>query len=139
MTGSSALGTKMAADICASLASGEPLVRICKDESKPHVSTVYRWIAANDAFRDMYVRAREDQADTLADEIVAIADDGSNDTYEKDGVVLTDHEVVARSKLRVDARKWVAAKLKPKKYGDKVDVAHSGGMTVTIEATDANL
>ncbi len=87
----------------------------------------------------MYVRAREDQADTLADEIVAIADDGSNDTYEKDGVVLTNQDVVARSRLRVDARKWVAAKLKPKKYGDKVDVEHSGGLIVKIDASDAAL
>lgn len=87
----------------------------------PHVSTVYRWLAANERFRDMYARAREDQADTLADEIVAIADDGQNDTYlNDDGVQMTNQDVVARSKLRVDARKWVAAKLKPRKYGDAI-------------------
>lgn len=67
--------------------------------------------------------AREDQADTLADEILEIADESENDTYEVDlgdGVIIQkeNREVVNRSRLRVDARKWVAAKLKPKKYGD---------------------
>jgi hypothetical protein len=117
----------IAVDICSRLAQGEPLTKICRDEDKPHVSTVYRWIAALPDFRDMYARAREDQADTLADEIIAISDDGGNDTYEtEDGKVLTNQDIVARSRLRVDARKWVAAKLKPKKYGDKIETEHSG-------------
>ncbi|MHB1326877.1 MAG: terminase small subunit-like protein [Gemmatimonadales bacterium] len=139
MTRPSDFSQDIAVTICGRLASGEPLVRICKSEEMPHVSTVYRWIAANEAFRDMYARAREDQADTLADEIVAIADDGSNDTYEKDGVEFTNQDVVARSKLRVDARKWVAAKLKPKKYGDKVDHEHGGNLTVRLQSADADL
>lgn len=111
----------MAIDICSRLASGEPLVRICRDESMPHVSTVYRWIAANDTFRDMYARAREDQADTLADEIIDISDESRLDKIiDDDGNERIDSEYVARSRLRVDARKWVAAKLKPKKYGEKL-------------------
>lgn len=119
---------EIAADICARIASGEPLTRICRDEAMPNAVTVYRWIAANEAFRNMYARAREDQADTLADEIIAIADDGENDTYidAKTGFECTNYDVIARSKLRVDARKWVAAKLKPKKYGDKVQQEITG-------------
>lgn len=75
----------------------------------------------------MYARAREDQADTLADEIVEIADDGTNDTYlNSDGIALTNQDVIARSKLRVDARKWIAAKLKPRKYGDRQVHEHGG-------------
>lgn len=117
----------MALEICSRLAQGEPLTKICKEEDKPHVSTVYRWIAALPDFRDMYTRAREDQADTLADEIIAISDDSANDTYEnEEGKTLTNQEVVARARLRVDARKWVAAKLKPKKYGDKLTSEVSG-------------
>lgn len=77
-------------------------------------------------FLSNYTRAREDQADTLADEIVAIADDGTNDTYKnEEGFELVNHDVIARSRLRVEARKWVAAKLKPKKYGDRVDLTHA--------------
>jgi hypothetical protein len=77
----------------------------------------------------MYARAREDRSDKLADEIVAISDESHNDTYvDDDGNVRTNHEVVARAKLRVDARKWVASKLKPRVYGDKLDLTQ----TVTV-------
>jgi hypothetical protein len=68
-------------------------------------------------FAEQYAHARDSQADTLADEILDIADDGSNDYMGDDETYNGD--AVARSKLRVDARKWIASKLKPKKYGDK--------------------
>jgi hypothetical protein len=78
----------------------------------------------NKDFREQYARARDAQADTLADEIIDIADDGSNDWMERElesgkTIEVVNAEHISRSKLRVDARKWVAAKLKPKKYGDK--------------------
>lgn len=143
MTRPSEYTEEIAADICSRLASGEPLVKICREESKPHVSTVYRWIAANETFRDMYARAREDQADTLADEIQAIADEpmaGVKTTTKANGdVEKVEGDMIEHRRLRVDARKWIAAKLRPRKYGDKVDVEHSGGMTVKIAAADANL
>jgi hypothetical protein len=130
-----------AADICGRIASGEPLVKICRDESMPHVATVYRWIAANEAFRDMYARAREDQADTLADEIQAIADEpmlGQKTTTKANGDVETvSGDMIEHRKLRVDARKWIAAKLKPRKYGEKIDHQHGGNMTVRLENADA--
>ena len=117
----------IATHICSELARGRPLVKICGADDMPDVTTVYRWILAHEEFRLMYARAREDQADTMADEIIQIADDGINDTYEVEGgVKLTDHDVIARSRLRVDARKWVAAKLKPKKYGDRIAQEVSG-------------
>jgi hypothetical protein len=128
---------ELALHICAELASGRSLVSICKDDDMPDISTVYRWRLAHPAFRDMYTRAREDQADTLADEIVGIADESINDTYlDSDGNERTNHEVVARSKLRVDARKWVAAKLKPRSYGDKLDLTHSGELNVKTLSDD---
>jgi len=91
--------------ICEQLAEGISLRKICLAEDMPGKSTVFRWLWANIEFRDQYERAREAQADTLADEITDIADDAEGDPQ--------------RDKLRVDARKWVASKLKPKKYGDK--------------------
>jgi len=70
-----------------------------------------------------YALAREARADRLAEEILAIADDGSNDTFvDSGGEKRTDHDAIARSKLRVDARKWLASKMFPSKYGDKLDV-----------------
>ena len=72
---------------------------------------------------EMYVRAREQQADKLVAEMIAIADDSAHDTYvDGNGNVRTDNEVVARSRLRVDARKWLAGKMNAKRYGDKIAV-----------------
>ena len=79
-----------------------------------------------------YARAREEQAETYADEIVAIADDGRNDTYiDENGNERVNQDVVARSRLRVEARKWVASKLKPKKYGDRLQNEHTGTIEIT--------
>lgn len=129
------------AAICARLASGEPLVKICRDDDMPHVATVYRWLIANEAFRDSYARAREDQADTLADEIQAIADEpmvGKKTTTKANGDVETvEGDMLEHRKLRVEARKWIAAKLKPKKYGDKVEHEHGGNLKVTLANDDA--
>lgn len=121
--------------ICSRLASGEPLTKICRDDSMPDVTTVYRWMAARDEFRQQYARAREDQADTLADEIIEISDDGTRDTYIVDGEERTNQDVIARSRLRVDTRKWVASKMKPKKYGELVRQEHSGaeGQPIQIQ------
>ncbi len=113
--------------ICEALAEGHSLRSICQADNMPNKGTVFRWLATNQAFQDQYARSREAQADCLFDDILAIADDGRNDTYtDDDGNTRTDFDVIARSKLRVDARKWMAGKLRPKVYGDKVDVNHGG-------------
>lgn len=120
---------ELAATICGRIVSGEALTKICGDDAMPGVSTVYRWIAEREDFRDMYTRAREDQADTLADEVLAIADeDPALSIQERGGesVTVVDGAAVQHQRLRIDARKWVAAKLKPKKYGDKVTQEHTG-------------
>ncbi len=92
----------------------------------PHVSTVYRWISSNQEFRDMYAQAREDQADTLADQIIEISDDATNDYMQGEDGLELNAENIQRSRLRVDARKFIAAKLKPKKYGELVKHEHGG-------------
>jgi hypothetical protein len=123
---------KTATRICDELAHGKSLRRICEAEDMPSDRSVYRWLESNEAFRQQYARARADQADYYADEIIEISDDGSNDTYEDDeGNVKTNYDVIARSKLRVDSRKWYAGKLAPKKYGEMKQVEHSG--TISLE------
>lgn len=130
-----------ATEICARIAAGESLNSICKEQGQPGITAVYAWLLRHENFAKMYARAREEQADTLADEIVAIADDGSNDTsVDENGFERTNQENIQRSKLRVDARKWVAAKLKPRKYGERVmgdpdnpiRVDHSGQVNLYI-------
>ena len=88
--------------ICMRLIEGESLRSICRHESLPSMSTVMNWLSSNPDFLEQYARARDFQADTLADEILDTADT---------------EEDVNRAKLRIDARKWTASKLKPKKYG----------------------
>jgi len=113
--------------ICEQLALGRSLAKITKDDGMPSYSTVARWLLARDDFRDSYVRAREVQADVIAEEILSISDDGLNDTYEDDeGNPRTNHDVIARSRLRVDARKWYLSKVMPKKYGERTDINVGG-------------
>lgn len=112
-----------AAAICAKLAEGESLRSICRDDDMPGLSTVFQWLAARPVFAEQYARAREAQADALFEDILEIADDGRNDWMERRGeddagwVVNGEH--LQRSRLRIDARKWMAGKLRPKTYGDK--------------------
>jgi len=91
--------------VCELIADGKSLRSICKRDDMPTTSTVCKWLSLVPSFAEQYARAREMQADALADEITDIADDTTGDPQ--------------RDKLRVDARKWVAAKLKPRKYGEK--------------------
>ena len=87
-------------------------------------STVFRWLQDQPEFLERYTHARHCQAESLAEEILEIADDGSNDTYlDSEGNRRTDHDVVNRSRLRVDARKWLLAKLHPAKFGDKIEAS----------------
>jgi len=117
---------KAADAICERIAMGESLRAICRDEAMPAMSTVFKWLTQQEAFAEQYAHAREEQAETLADEIVTIADGLGGE----DSAVLT-----ARDRLRVDARKWAASKLKPKKYGDKVDLNHGGRIDSSITVT----
>lgn len=108
--------------ICERIADGESLRSICSDESMPCRSTVFRWLGLDKAFSDQYARAKEEQAELLADELVDIADEPPPLT----AMGSTDSGAVAAMRLRIDTRKWVASKLKPKKYGDKVQTELSG-------------
>lgn len=132
--------------ICLRLTEGESLRGICRDEEMPAASTVFKWLADRKEFSEQYARAREAQADHMAEEILQIADDGSNDTYQTENGEAVNHDVIARSRLRVDARKWLAAKMAPKKYGDKVTTELTGkdGGAIktdshwTVEVVEAN-
>lgn len=119
--------------ICERLADGESLRKICLDDDMPDKSTVFRWLAENEAFRDQYALARESQGDALFDEMLDIADDTKFDTHKgKDGNEVANTEWITRSRLRVETRKWMAGKLRPKVYGDKLDVEHGGSVSVQI-------
>lgn len=137
MTGRPSSFTQEIADkICEGIAEGKSLrSMLLEDETLPASSTIFRWLSLDKAFSEQYARAREAQADVLFDEILDIADESAFDlTAGKDGLTVN-QEVIARSRLRVDARKWMAGKLRPKVYGEKIQTEHSGEMTVR-SATD---
>jgi hypothetical protein len=115
--------------ICELIATTSQSIKtICKPETMPCAATIFNWLATNKEFLDQYTRAQEMRADMLIEETLEIADDGSNDfmTITKGDQVYEQEnkEVTNRSKLRIDTRKWIASKYKPKKYGDRIDVGH---------------
>jgi hypothetical protein len=108
--------------ICSRIMAGESLKSICRADGLPEERTVYNWLNKHESFVQQYVRAREVQADVMVDEIIPIADEELDPQ---------------RAKVRIDARKWVAAKVRPKKYGDKltaeVQGADGGPISMRIE------
>lgn len=118
-------------EICEEIAFSElGIEALCKNfPNWPSPRAIYRRIESDPGMRQKYARARERQADFLAQQIIEIADDGRRDYKLGDGdsaEPLVDHDHIARARLRVDARKWAASKLAPKKYGDKVQQEHTG-------------
>jgi hypothetical protein len=119
---------ELAALICSRVAENERgLTGVCEADDMPHRSTVYAWLSLHKSFSDSYARACEARAFQMADDILKIADDGSNDTYvDGDGNEHVNADVIQRSRLRVDTRKWLMARLLPKKFGERVEQVHTG-------------
>lgn len=109
---------EIAAKILTRIANGESLRRICRDPDMPDRVTVARWCGEDAAFASKYARARDLQADHMADEMQEVAETC---------------EDVNRGRLIVQTLQWRASKLAPKKYGDKLDIEHSGA--VELDAT----
>jgi hypothetical protein len=137
--------TEEVADIiCERIADGESLKAICEDPAMPSKATVFKWLSEQPTFSDKYALAREAQSDALFDDILSIADDGRNDWMQKNFGEETrwveNGEAIRRSQLRIDARKWMASKLKPKKYGERLDLNHSGSIaSIADDTLDARL
>lgn len=114
------------------MAGGESLKRICSEDGMPSMQTVFKWLRLHPELGDNYARAITERADAVFEEMFTIADDGSNDTYVDDeGNVRVDTDVINRSRLRIDTRKWALSRMNPKKYGDKIEQVHSGSVEVS--------
>ena len=79
----------------------------------------YRWLDEDETKRHRYARACEIRAEKIFEEIIEIADDASQDAIYTERGPVENKEFVNRSRLKVDARKWVLSKMNPTKYGDK--------------------
>ena len=120
--------------ICDRIADGESLRTILRDDGMPCFATFYRWVEADPSHAEQYARARQTQADAIFDEMLRIADtpligetrktipgeDG------KERVEITEGDMVQHRRLQIETRKWMAGKLRPKKYGDKLEVSGPG-------------
>jgi hypothetical protein len=135
----------LAAKVCELIAEGLSLRQIGAKEGMPDKRDVMGWRNAIPEFAEQYARAKDAQMEHYAEEMIAIADDGTNDWMEREGVLVADHEVINRSKLRVDTRKWIMAKLAPKRYGERIALTNAdGGMLdgagrVEVNVAIANL
>lgn len=107
--------------ICEMLVNGASLRAICSADDMPAISTIMKWLHDNPDFAEQYARAREAQQDTYADEITFIADTEPDPQ---------------RARVRIDARKWHASKLAPKKYGDKLGLTDGNGGPVQFVIRD---
>jgi hypothetical protein len=139
---------EIADELCAKLSDGVSLRTVCLADDMPSKTSVFRWLRTNEEFRDQYTRAKEESADALTDEMLDIADDGTNDWSKQqlgeDGpeIEVLNSEHIQRSRLRIETRKWLASKLKPKRYGDKTTTEHTGSLGLTDmseETLDAKL
>jgi hypothetical protein len=94
---------------------------------------LWNWLANDQELMRNYLRAKELCVDAYAEEIIEISDDGSRDIQiDEKGREIINRDVIARAQLRIDARKWYAARLAPKKYGDKLPVTHEAADTKKI-------
>ncbi|KJV49654.1 ubiquitin carboxyl-hydrolase [Pantoea sp. BL1] len=113
---------EVAADICSKLAEGESLRSVCTRPGMPNKATVFRWIGENKEFRDQYEKATESRADAMFEEMLEIVDD-----------VAAEGAAVAKARLQLDARKWILARMAPKKYGDKIT------QDIDVKSTDGSM
>ena len=124
--------------ICVRLALGESIRSICKDDDMPAQAQIYAWLNRHPDFQEQYTRAREEQAESHADEIVDIADETPAllEVRDKEGNIVDiklDSAYIAWQKQRIDSRKWNASKQRPKKYGDRVTHGGDDESPVVVE------
>lgn len=133
---------KVADNILASIANGKSVRSVCEKAPAPTRTMFYKWIRENEQFRKDYERAIELRSDHIAEEILQIADDTANDYVQTVGdndlpIFVQNNVKVQRDRLRIDSRKWLLARMSPKKYGDhlKVDADnnHSGAIKIVFD------
>lgn len=121
---------ELAAKFCAMIAIGYSLRTACKEEDMPAPTTIYVWLRQHKEFNEQYARACEERTEAMAEDILDIADDGTNDymmvTKGDQEFEVLNSEHLQRSRLRIDTRKWLMSKVKPTKFGDKLDVTSDG-------------
>jgi len=134
-----ALTPELKDEVCRRIADGATVREFAAQGGMPGKSTIFAELRRDPEFADAYAKAREMQLESWEDELLAIADDVSRDVVTRpDGGAAFDHEHIARSKLRVDTRKWIMSKRLPRRYGDRVAQELSGPDGGAIEVSDVS-
>jgi hypothetical protein len=126
--------------ICTRIALGNSLRKVCLADDMPDITTIIRWTRENKEFCQQYDRACVDRGNHLAEEALEIADQTpeTEPVRDKDGEIIDmrlHSAYVSWQKNRVDARRWFASKMSPKRFGDKVQTEVSGidGSAIQVE------
>jgi len=119
----------LAERICDELRAGRTLKEICGEDGMPSDRVVRQWMRTDrDGFRARYWQARGIGYLALADEIIDIADNTTNDfmarrEHQGPGEAgRRDRESVERSRLRITARCWLLSKMLPRTLGSRLSV-----------------
>lgn len=125
-------------EILAQVRKGKSLSAVCapsRDDWIPPRQTFEDWCEADPQLSGEYARAREQRAEVIFEECLAIADSQEGDVIvADDGTEQVNHDAIARAKLRIDTRKWMLGKMQPKVYGDKLELDGKVGLTVVLES-----
>ena len=130
---------ELAEEICEKIATeSKGLKRICEEnEHFPERRTIFRWLFRHEEFCHMYDKAKLAQTEVLQDDMIEIADDTSHDVVMNDnGKMVCNSEYVNRARLRIDTRKWNLERLKPKKYGARLEQTHDVGTSLMQAVMD---
>ena len=127
--------------ICEHIVNGMSLrsaIKELKDKDKIFASDFFRWLREDEDKNKQYAQACIERVEYMREDILDIADDGTNDWMDKvnskgDVIgVIVNKEAIQRSKLRVDARQWHMSKVMPKKYGNAPDPKDDSDNEITI-------
>lgn len=115
---------ELADEICKEISIGKSLRKVCEDETMPCLSTIFGWLRTNEQFLHQYERATDERTETQQEIILDIGDQAIKHAEEADAKAA--NAVVSAYKLKADNLKWSMSKMKPKKYGDKIDMTTNG-------------
>jgi hypothetical protein len=127
----SSYSSKLAMEICEAVATSSVGIKmLCRAHTHwPNPDTIYQWLRTYDEFSDQYARAKRLQVDVLVDEVLEIAD----------GVANSNLAAINGAKLKIDTRKWIASKLVPRLYGDKIhsEITGLNNQPIEVNVNDA--
>ena len=133
---------KLGEEICETIASSSKgTKKLCAEHPHwPCQDTLFTWLKTYPEFSEQYAHAKRCQIEVLIDEILEISDDAAQDQYMNElGTLVSNPTAINRARLKVDTRKWLACKLVPRVYGNKIDIESDSSMSDELQQLSADL